>query len=369
MIGLKLIKAFGVEGPVSHVGTEFFQEFRAIRLKQYMTQNVFGVLIQPLSMIFIVGVFAVSYQQTDFSLPAFIAVIYLIQKIFAHVNDIQQSISAMLDTVPSVQKIAEVKKEAAEHKERFSGEKPFRLKHSIRFDHVSFSYDSGKYVLSDVSFEMKRGEMVGVIGVSGSGKTTIADLLLRLFELPQNAITVDGIPINSISLKELRKKVGYVSQEVFLKNDTIANNIRFYDQNIFDETIAESARAANIYDFVQTLPKKFETVIGERGVLLSGGQRQRIALARVLARTPELLILDEATSAVDNESEALIQQSIEKLKGSVTILIIAHRLSTVVNADRLILLDKGKIVETGVPEELLKNKESHFYRLYGSHSS
>lgn len=364
MIGLKIIKAFGVEKQVADRGAEFFEGIWGVRIKQYLTQSVFGTLIQPFSMIFILGVFAFLYQRPGFSLPAFIAIIYLIQRIFTHVNDIQQSVSAMLDTIPSVQKLAEVQEEAALYRERFSGEKSFHLQHSIRFDHASFSYDSGKNVLSDVSFEIKQGEMIGVVGASGSGKTTIADLLLRLFCPTSGSIMLDRIDLQSVSLKELRKKVGYVSQEVFLKNDTIANNIRFYDTGVSEEAIESAARAANIYEFIQTLPKKLDTIIGERGVLLSGGQRQRIALARVLARKPEFLILDEATSAVDNESEALIQQSIEKLKGSVTILIIAHRLSTVMNADRIIGLDKGKIVETGNPLSLLGNKQSYFYRLY-----
>lgn len=366
MVGLKLVKAFGVEKAVSDVGAGFFEDFRAIRLKQYLVQSIFGALIQPLSMVFIIGIFAFFYNQPGFSLPAFIAVIYLIQKIFAYVNDIQQSISAMLDTIPSVEKIAEIKETSEAARERFSGEHSFRFQKEICFRGVSFAYDSKKEVLSDVSFSIQRGEIMGIVGISGSGKTTIADLLLRLFRPTSGVITVDGIDLQSVSLKEMRKKIGYVSQEVFLKNDTIAQNIRFYDPTISEEAMIESTRAANIYDFIQTLPKKFETIIGERGVMLSGGQRQRIALARVLARRPELLILDEATSAIDTESEAAIQESIEQLRGRVTILVIAHRLSTVLSADRIIVLDRGKIIEEGSPQELLKDTHSYFSRMHTS---
>jgi len=149
-----------------------------------------------------------------------------------------------------------------------------------------------------------------------------------------------------------------------LQNDTISNNIKFYNDDISEQDIIEGAKMANIYDFINNLPNKFQTIIGERGVLLSGGQRQRIIIARILARKPKLLILDEATSALDNESEIQVQKVIENLKGKITALVIAHRLSTIINSDRLLVIDKGKIVEQGKPQELLRDKETYFYKVY-----
>ena len=149
-----------------------------------------------------------------------------------------------------------------------------------------------------------------------------------------------------------------------MQNDTISNNIKFYNDDISEQDIIEGAKMANIYDFINNLPNKFQTIIGERGVLLSGGQRQRIIIARILARKPKLLILDEATSALDNESEIQVQKVIENLKGKITALVIAHRLSTIINSDRLLVIDKGKIVEQGKPQELLRDKETYFYKVY-----
>ena len=218
--------------------------------------------------------------------------------------------------------------------------------------------------MSNVNFSLKKGEMVGLIGPSGAGKTTIVDLILRLFDPTEGKILIDGDDIKNLDIKDWRKNIGYVSQDIFLQNDTISNNIKFYNDDISEQDIIEGAKMANIYDFINNLPNKFQTIIGERGVLLSGGQRQRIIIARILARKPKLLILDEATSALDNESEIQVQKVIENLKGKITALVIAHRLSTIINSDRLLVIDKGKIVEQGKPQELLEDKESYFYKVY-----
>ncbi len=209
--------------------------------------------------------------------------------------------------------------------------------------------------------------MVGLIGPSGVGKTTIVDLILRLLSPTQGMILVDNQDISKINIYQWRKNIGYVPQDIFLINDTIFNNIKFYDDSISDEQIKKATKKANIYDFIQTLPNKFSTIIGiigERGIFLSAGQRQRIVIARILARNPKFLILDEATSALDNESEIKIQKAIENLRGKITVFIVAHRLSTVKNCDNLLVLEKGKIIEKGTPNQLLKNKKSYFYKVY-----
>jgi ABC-type multidrug transport system fused ATPase/permease subunit len=162
----------------------------------------------------------------------------------------------------------------------------------------------------------------------------------------------------------MREKISYVSQDAFLINNTIENNIGFFDEEVSKDDIVKASKEAHIYDFIKTLPEGFKTVVGERGVRLSAGQRQRISIARALAKKPEILLLDEATSALDNESEVEIQKVIEQLKGDMTIFVIAHRLSTVMDSDKLYVLDNGKITEKGTPKELLENKESYFYKMY-----
>ena len=218
--------------------------------------------------------------------------------------------------------------------------------------------------LTYINFSIKMGYLVGLIGPSGVGKTTITDLILRLLIPISGRILLDGKDIRKINIEEWKKNIGYVSQDIFLTNDTINSNIKFYDNSITDDDVKEAAKMANIYNFIQSCPDEFFTVVGERGILLSAGQRQRIIIARVLARKPKILLLDEATSALDNESEAKIQQVIKNLKGKITVLVIAHRLSTVVNSDKLIVLEKGKVIEHGNPQELLRDKDSYFFKVY-----
>lgn len=206
--------------------------------------------------------------------------------------------------------------------------------------------------------------MIGIIGPSGAGKTTTVDLILRLFEPQSGTILIDGVPSTEIRLHELRRNIGYVSQDIFLENDTIEQNIKFYRGYITDEDMMKAAKDAGIYEFIGELPKGFQSMIGERGILLSGGQRQRVILARILAQNPQILILDEATSSLDNESEAVVRQSLDNLKGKVTVIIIAHRLSTVMHLDRLLALEHGRIMEEGTPQELLENPKSYFHKVY-----
>ena len=250
--------------------------------------------------------------------------------------------------------------EAILSREVSEGTSSFSFNDSLSFNNVGFKYENGGEVLSGLNLTVKQGEMLGIIGPSGSGKTTIVDLILRLLKPTSGVILSDRKDISSIDIGAWRGMIGYVSQDIFLINDTIANNIRFYNSTLTDKEIEETSKMANIFDFISALPKKFETSIGERGLMISAGQRQRIIIARVLARKPKLLILDEATSALDNKSELEIQSVIEGLKGKITVIIIAHRLSTVLNADKLIAINKGKVIETGSPSDLLKNENSYF---------
>ena len=225
----------------------------------------------------------------------------------------------------------------------------------IQFDKVGFNYDGGGKVLSDVSFSIHKGSIVAIVGPSGAGKSTIADLIPRFYEVKEGAITLDGQDIRDITLFSLRDKMGIVTQETILFDETIEFNITYGISESTEEDLIASARAANAYDFIQDQPNGFQTIIGEKGVKLSGGQRQRIAIARAIFNNPPFLILDEATSALDTKSERLVQNALDNLMKNRTVLVIAHRLSTVKNADQIIVMDAGKIIQKGTHQELIQN--------------
>jgi len=365
IIGLKAIKASSVEENIVKKADEHFDLLRYVNIKQNLLKNISSYIVEPISIAFISGVFAFAFVTGTFEIGVFAATMYLIHRIFNNIKSVQASIYNINTSIPHLQRVVDFESEVLKNEDVHSGTKPFGFVESIEFRNVSFSYEGrGKRILSDFNFRVKKGEMIGLIGESGAGKTTMVDMMLRLLEPESGDILVDGIGVGEFDIKDWRKNIGYVSQDIFVMNNTIESNIRFYDEEISEDDIVQATKKAYIYDFIQAQPERLKTPVGERGVLLSGGEKQRLVLARVLAHNPKILILDEATSALDNKSELMIQKAIEDLKGEVTIFVIAHRLSTLLNCDRIIFLDKGKIREQGSPQELLENKNSYFYRLY-----
>jgi ABC-type transport system involved in Fe-S cluster assembly fused permease/ATPase subunit len=243
--------------------------------------------------------------------------------------------------------------EPAEIKDR-PGAKPLRVTEGeIKFENVSFAYDPERQILKDVSFEVPAGKMVAIVGPSGAGKSTISRLLFRFYELTSGRVLIDGQDIRDVTQASLRAAIGMVPQDTVLFNDTILYNIRYGRPEATDAQVREAARLAQIHDFIMTLPQGYDSLVGERGLKLSGGEKQRVAIARTILKSPPILMLDEATSALDSHTEKDIQDALERVARERTSLVIAHRLSTVIHADNIIVLDRGAIVEQGTHLELL----------------
>lgn len=230
---------------------------------------------------------------------------------------------------------------------------------NISFKNVSFHYKSSKGILKDISFDVPHGEKIALVGPSGGGKTTICHLIPRFYDVTSGDITIDGVNIKEFTLDSLRKQIGIVQQDVFLFGGTIKDNILYGNLNASESELIEAAKKANIYDYICSLPKGFETEIGERGVKLSGGQKQRLSIARIFLKNPSILILDEATSALDNTTELLIQNALDELCKGRTTIVVAHRLSTIRNSDEIMVISEGQIKEKGTHEELIKENGAY----------
>ena len=234
---------------------------------------------------------------------------------------------------------------------------------SIEFRDVSFNYEKSGMILKDINLRIDKGNIIAIVGPSGAGKSTLVDLIPRFYDAVSGSLLIDGKEIKRLTIKSIRDKMGIVTQETILFNDTIRNNIAYGMKDIPKEKVIEAAKAANAHVFIDRLDTGYNTIIGDRGVKLSGGERQRLSIARALLKNPPILILDEATSSLDTESEILVQQAIERLMHGRTSVVIAHRLSTVRNADMIVVLNKGMIAETGTHDELIKN-ENIYRKLY-----
>ncbi len=324
--------------------------------------SLLNSMSQPIMVIFLGGI--LYYQAVikggDLA-PLFVLLIYFL-RVMNEVFVLQSSWQGFCGYLGSIELVRETTQDIEGAAEK-SGTEPFvQLEDAIVFDHVSFSYATGRVVLDDVNLRIAKHTTVAFVGESGAGKSTLVDLATGTLKATGGTVSIDGKSIESIDLATLRERIGYVPQDAVLFDDTVAENIALWSEHS-REDVRNAAERASCLEFIENMPQKFDTEIGDRGVKLSGGQRQRLAIARELVRNPDILVLDEATSALDTESEVAIQKSIDQLKGRMTIMIIAHRLSTIRGCDRVYVISNGKIVEDGAFEELAARPGGRFRRM------
>lgn len=369
LANVRIVKAFGMEefevNRFTSESSRFAQLARKISQRRNLASPIsemFGVLAVAAILWFMgKSVILGTGSMTAGGLLFYVTLITQMMqplKLFGQVfNSIQEGIGAgervfkVLDTQPKI-----LDRPAAY---AISG-----FKNVIRYENVRFKYETGDMVLDGISLEIKPGERIAIVGPSGGGKSTLVDLLPRFYDPLEGRITIDGIDLRDITVNSLRELMGIVTQETILFNDTVRNNIAYGRSTMPLEKIIEAAQIANAHDFISSLPMGYDTKIGDRGTKLSGGQRQRLSLARAILKNPPILIFDEATSALDTESEILVQEAVERTLAGRTSVVIAHRLSTIQHSDRIVVIQKGKIVEEGKHSELLTNNSGTYKRLY-----
>ena len=312
-----------------------------------------GPILDSMSFLVLPGLFIVGKVYFHHSLGELISLMYAFQRLYAPVRNLAKMNNELRTLQGATERVFGILRTTPSIRDAEGAMDLPRHHRSIEFKEVSFSYDGGVPVLQGVSFSIKAGEMVAFVGSTGAGKSTLLELIPRFYDVTGGAITIDGTDVRRVTLGSLRRQISTVSQEVLLFHDTIANNIRYARPDAGLEEVMQAAKAAHAHDFILVQPKGYDSVVGDRGTLLSGGQRQRIAIARAILADPSILILDEAASALDAESEQLVEASIDALRGGRTILVAAHRLSTIRKADHIYVLEGGRIVESGGHEELI----------------
>lgn len=373
--GLRVVKAFNAEDKLRYRFNQLIdatrQTFNRINRRYYLAHPVsefFGTAL--IAVILWFGGMLILNHHSAIDAATFIYYLVIFYSIINPAKDLSKAGYSIRKGMASLERIDKVLDAQSNIFEDPDAQGISGFDGSIRYEHVTFSYDLSRPVLQDVDLTIRKGQVVALVGQSGSGKTTMADLLPRFYDVQEGQILIDGTNIRRMKIHDLREMIGYVNQDAILFNDTIYNNITFGvdtsrpapDGLTWQEAVERAARIANAHEFIMATADGYQTSIGDRGSRLSGGQRQRISIARAILKNPPILLLDEATSALDTESEKLVQEALEQLMKDRTTLVIAHRLSTIRHADLICVLHEGRIVEQGRHDELIK-KGGYYSRL------
>ena len=336
-------------------------KYKAAKLKAIQYPVIGFLEAVSIMVLFLLGGWQIS--QGNLSSQDFISYLAAVALLTQPIDLIISNYNEFKQAEASVDRIFELVAQQPSIREKVNAKELAAIEGEVKYEAVNFAYKSNKAVLQNVSTVANPGDAIALVGASGAGKSTLVNLLMRFYEPQSGRIAIDGRDISEVTLASLRRQIGIVPQETTLFSGTIAQNIGYAQEELDLGKIQEAAKVANAHDFISQFSQGYQTWVGERGVNLSGGQRQRIAIARAIVNNPRILIFDEATSALDSESEALVQEALERVRENRTVFIIAHRLSTVRNADCILVLEKGKIVETGTHDELIskKGRYAHFY--------
>lgn len=361
--GMRVIHAFGREDYEQQRFDQASQQVLKVFFKLEMISGMIAPVYEVLSALLLIGILTISLSYSPGSLPVLLTFLFILYRLQPKVQQLDQARTGLVALTSSVQAVTSFL-DRSDKPYILSGSRPFyHLQQGISFDQVSFCYDSEEPVLEEISIQIPCGKTTALVGPSGAGKSTLINLICRFYEPTTGEIYVDGQRLPELNLANWRDRIAVVSQDVHMFSATVKENIVYGRLDATDDEIIEAARLANAHEFISELPEGYDTPIGDGGVRLSGGQRQRLALARAVVRDPEILILDEATNALDSISENLIQEALRTLGQSRTVIVIAHRLSTVEHVSQIITLDKGRVVEQGTLSELLE-LEGLFAKMY-----
>ncbi len=356
--GLRIIKAFIAEDKMKNrflnTANSYRNAVKRVQIRQASAHPVSELL--GTGMILVVlwfGGTLILSNSSPIDAPTFIFFMVILYSVLQPLKDLSKAGYAIPKGVASIERVNTIMNAVNDLTEIENPKSVREFKDKIEIKNLCFSYDESREILTDINLTVPKGKMIALVGQSGSGKSTLVDLIPRYYDVNKGSISIDGVDIREMKIKELRGLIGNVNQEAILFNDTIFNNIAFGVEHATMEEVIEAAKIANAHDFIMEKEEGYMTNIGDRGMKLSGGQRQRISIARAILKNPDILILDEATSALDTESEKLVQEALDRLTGSRTTIAIAHRLSTIKNADEICVMHEGKIVERGKHEELI----------------